>query len=104
LGRQREFKEHKRSDRRIRERISAGYGRYGTARTRENDIQAWGVTREVHSEDVVWMVRQAVRPGILGKNGEKLETMEGQETHKKRDDEDDSRGRRNQGGKMGVRE
>jgi len=30
--------------------------------------------------------------------------MEGQETHKKRDDEDDSRGRRNQGGKMGVRE
>jgi len=36
----------------------------------------------------------------LGKNGEELEMMEGQETHEERDNEDDSRGRRNQGGKI----
>jgi len=31
----------------------------------------------------------------MGKNGEELEMMEGQETHKKRDDKDNSGGRRN---------
>ena len=36
-----------------------------------------------------------LRPRILGKNGEELETMEEQETHKKRDNEDDSGGKRN---------
>jgi len=36
----------------------------------------------------------------LGKNREELEMMEGQETHKERDNEDDSRERRNQGGKI----
>jgi len=41
------------------------------------------------------MVRQAIRPGILGKDGKELEAMEGQEASKKRDDEDDpERGRR----------
>ena len=35
------------------------------------------------------MVRQAIRPGILGKDGKELEVMEGQEASKKRDDEDD---------------
>ena len=42
------------------------------------------------------MVGQVVRPGILGKTGKKLKTMEREETSKKRDDEDDPRGRRNQ--------
>ena len=68
MGRQREFKEHKRSDRRIRERISAGYRRCGMARTQGNNIQVWGVTREVHGEDVVQMVKQVIRPGIMEKN------------------------------------
>jgi len=36
----------------------------------------------------------------LGENGEELETMEGQETHKKGNNEDNSGGRRNQGGKI----
>ena len=40
------------------------------------------------------MVRHAVRPRILGKNKEKLEMMEEQETSEKRDDENDPRGRR----------
>jgi len=41
------------------------------------------------------MVRQAIQPGILGKDGKELEAMEGQEASKKRDDEDDPRrGRR----------
>jgi len=57
-------------------------------RIRENDVQAWRITREVHGEDVIWMVRQTIQPGILGETRKKLETMEGQETSKKRDDED----------------
>jgi len=36
----------------------------------------------------------------LGKNGEKLETMEGQETYEKKDDEDNPGRRRNQEGKI----
>jgi len=48
-------------------------------------------TREVYGEEVVWMVRQAIRPGILGKDRKELEAMEGQEDSKKRDDEDDPR-------------
>ena len=28
----------------------------------------WGVTREVHGEDVVRMVKQVIRPGIMEKN------------------------------------
>jgi len=38
------------------------------ARTQGNDIQVWGVTREVHGEDVVRMVKQVIRPGIMEKN------------------------------------
>jgi len=41
------------------------------------------------------MVKQAVRPEILGKIRKKLETIEGQKTRKRRGDEDNSRkGRR----------
>jgi len=69
--------------------------RRGTARTQGNDVQAWRVTREVHDKDVVWMVRQAIRPRILGKARKKLETVEGQEIRKKRDDEDSPRRGRN---------
>jgi len=65
------------------------------ARMRGNDVQAWRTTREVHSENIIWMVGQAIQPGILGKIIKELETMEGQETSKKRDDEDDSERGRN---------
>jgi len=52
-------------------------------------------TREVYGKEVVQMIRQAIRLGILGKDGKELEAMEGQEASKKRDDEDDSgRGKR----------
>ena len=77
LGRKGEFRECKRSDRRIRERVLARHERCGVARTRGNDIQAWRTSREVYSEDTIWVVRQMVRPGILGKIRKKLETMEG---------------------------
>jgi len=64
------------------------------ARMRGNDVQAWRTTREVHGKDVIWMVGQAIRPGILGEIIKELETMEGQETSKKRNDEDNpERGR-----------
>jgi len=40
------------------------------------------------------MIGQVIRPGILGKVRKKLETIEGQETGKKRDIEDNPRRRR----------
>jgi len=91
LGRKGEFRKRKRSNRRIRERVSARHRRCGAARMRGNDVQAWRTSREVYGEDAIWVVRQTVRPGILGKVRKKLETMEGQETGKKRDNEDNPR-------------
>jgi len=64
-------------------------------RTQGNDIQARRIIREVHSEDAIWMVRQKIQPRILGKVRKKLEIMKGEETCKKRDDEDDPRSKRN---------
>jgi len=69
----------------------ARYGRCGKTRTRRRNIPVRRITREVHSKNVIWMVRQAIRPRILGKVRKKLETMEGQETSKKRDNEDNPR-------------
>ena len=52
--------------------------------------------RKVYGENAIRVVRQEIRPGILGKDGKKLEVMEGQEAGKKRDDENNpGRGRRN---------
>ena len=52
-------------------------------------------SRKIHGKDAIWVVGQAIRPRILGKDGKKLEAMEGQEAGKKRDDENDpGRGRR----------
>jgi len=62
--------------------------------TRGSDVQAWRITRKIYGKEVVWMVRQAIRPGILGKDGKELEAIEGQKASKKRDDEDDPRRRR----------
>jgi len=39
------------------------------------------------------VIGQTIRPGILGKIRKKLEKMEGKETSKKRNDEDDPRRR-----------
>ena len=65
-------------------------------RARKRDVPTKRTTREVYGEEVVWMVRQAIRPGILGKDGKEFEAMEGQEASKKRDDKNDPRrGRRN---------
>jgi len=95
MGRKREFKECARSNQRIQERISTGYGRYDMTRVQRRDVPTKKTTREVYGKEVVQIVRQAIRPGILGKDGKELEVMEGQEASKKRDDEDDPRrGRR----------
>ena len=64
-------------------------------RAQRRDVPTKRTTREVYGKEVIWIVRQAIRPGILGKDGKKLEAMEGQEASKKRDNKDDSRrGRR----------
>jgi len=94
LGRKGEFEECTRGNQRIRERVLMGYGRCGVARARRRNVLMKRTSREVYSEKVVWMVRQAIRPGILGKNGKKLEAIEEQEASKKRDNEDNPRRRR----------
>ena len=71
-----------------------GYRRCGTARVQRRNVPMRRTSREVHNKEVVWMVRQAIRLGILGKDGKELEVMEEQETGKKEDDEDDPRRRR----------
>jgi len=53
------------------------------------------IARKIHSKETIWVVRQTVQPRILGKIGKKLETMEGQETGKKRNDKDNPRRRKN---------
>ena len=100
LGRKREFREHKRSNSRIQERVSARHGRRGITRAWRGNIPIGRITRKIYSKETIWVVRQAIWPGVLGKNGEKLETMEGQETCEKRDDENNPRGWRNWRGKI----
>jgi len=53
------------------------------------------IARKIYGKEIIQVVRQTIRPRILGKNGEELEMMEGQETYKKKDNEDNPRGRRN---------
>ena len=69
-------------------------------RARRRNIQTRRITGKIHGKNVIWMVGQVIQPGILGEIKEKLEAMEGQETGKKRDDENDP-GRRRRGRKIG---
>jgi len=57
MGRKGEFKECARSNRRIRERISTGYGRCGTIRAQRRDVPTKRTTREVYGKEVIRMVR-----------------------------------------------
>ena len=64
-------------------------------RARRRYVPTKRTTRKVHGEDVIQVVGQEIQSGILGKIRKELEAMEGQKAGKKRDDEDDPRGRRN---------
>jgi len=66
MGRKGELEECARSNQRIQERVSTGYGRCGIARAQRRNVPMRRTTRKIHGENIVWMVRQAVRPGILG--------------------------------------
>jgi len=59
-------------------------------------------TRKVYSEDAIQVVRQEIQPEILGKDRKKLEVMEGQETGKKRGDENNP-GRRGRSRRRKIR-
>ena len=76
------------------------HGRCGMTRVRRGYVPTKRTTRKVHGKDAIWVVRQEIQSGILGKIRKELEAMEGQEASKKRDDEDDPRGRRNRGRKI----
>jgi len=94
IGRKEEFEECARSNQRIQERVPTGYGRCGVIRAQRRNVLTKRTTGEVYGEEVVWMVRQAIRPRILGKDRKELGTMEGQEASKKEDNKDDPRRRR----------
>jgi len=96
LGRKRKFGECKRNSQRIREGISTRYGKCSAARAQRRDVPMERTARKIYSKKAIWMVRQEIRPRILGKIGKELEAMEGQETGEKRNNGNDSRGRRNQ--------
>ena len=101
MGRKGEFREHKKSDQRIQKEISERHRKCSTTRPQRRNVPTGRTTRKVHGENVIWMVRQVIQPGILGEIRKELETMEGQETSKKRNDEDDPGRERNQRRKIG---
>jgi len=67
LGRKGEFREHKRSNQRIREGISTRYGRCGMARAQRKYVPKKRTTRKVHGKDAIRVVGQEIRSGILGR-------------------------------------
>jgi len=71
-------------------------------RARRRNVPTKRTSRKIYGEDIIWVVGQEIRPGILGKDGKKLEAVEGQEASKKRDDENNlGRGRRSRR-KIGI--
>jgi len=77
------------------------HGRCGVARVRRRNILTGRIARKIYDKEVIWIVGQKIQPRILGEIRKKLETMEGQGTNKKRDDEDNPRRGRSQGRKVG---
>ena len=53
LGRKGEFEEHKRSDQRIQERISARYGRHGKTRMRRNNVQTRRIAGKIYGKEII---------------------------------------------------
>jgi len=60
LGRKREFRECKRSNRRIQKRISERHRRCSVAKARRRNVPTGRTTREVYNKDAMWIVRQAI--------------------------------------------
>jgi len=60
LGRKGELRECQRSNRRVRERVSARHGRYGVTRAQRRDVLMKRTPREVHGKDTIWVVGQEV--------------------------------------------
>jgi len=60
MGRKGEFKEHTRSDRRIREGVSKGYGRHGVTRVRRRNIPMERIAGKIYGKEIIRMVRQAI--------------------------------------------
>jgi len=56
------------------------YRRCGKTRMQGRNIQKRRIARKIYGKLAIRMVRQKIQPRILGKIGNKLETMEGQET------------------------
>jgi len=77
------------------------HGRRSIARARRGNIPTGRVAGKIYGKETIWVIRQVIWPGVLGKNREKLETIERQETCEKRDNKDDPRGWRNWRGKIG---
>ena len=103
LGRKGEFKECKKSNQRIWERILTRPERCGKAGTRKENIWERRITREIYGKKTIQMVRQKIWPRILGKTGEKLEMVE-RKTIRREKDETIAEEEEIEEEKLGVRE
>jgi len=60
LGRKEEFRECKRSNSRIQERVSVRHGRHGTTRVQRGNILTGRIARKIYSKETIRVVRQAI--------------------------------------------
>jgi len=60
MGRKGEFKERTRSDQRIREGVSKGYGRHGVTRARRRNIPMERIAGKIYGKKIIQMVRQVI--------------------------------------------
>jgi len=88
LGKKGELEECTRSNQRIQEGILARYGRCGKTRMRGRDVQKERIARKIYSKKTIWIVRQEIQLGILGKIGEKLEMVERKAIRGKKNEND----------------
>ena len=76
LGRKGKSGKCKRGSWRVQKGIPIRYRRYKTTRERGRNIQKGGTAGMIYSKKAIWIVRQTIWQGILGKTGKKLETIE----------------------------
>jgi len=60
MGRKGKFKERTRSNQRIREGVSKGYGRRGAVRAQRRNILTGRIARKIYGKEIIRMVRQVI--------------------------------------------
>ena len=76
LGRKGKSRKYKRDSQRVQKGIPTRYRRCKITRKRKRNIQKRRTARTIYSKKAIWMVRQTIWRGILGKTRKKLKTIE----------------------------